>query len=117
MSIMYRQSLGKEGGGESERRGGREKLSFSLRRHHAPAFCFISLPDFEESRGLADTFFSTSTKHKNISAKMVEMTGTYERTAAEKYDEFLTALGVNMLLRKAATASTPKMEVRSTFDV
>ena len=49
---------------------------------------------------------------------MVEMTGTYERTAAEKYDEFLTALGVNMLLRKAATASTPKMEVRSsTFDV
>ena len=43
--------------------------------------------------------------------KMVEMKGTYERTAADKYDEFLTALGVNMLLRKAATASTPVMTV------
>ena len=42
---------------------------------------------------------------------MVEMKGTYERTAADKYDEFLTALGVNMLLRKAATASTPVMTV------
>merc|ERR1711974_364343 len=42
----------------------------------------------------------------------VEMIGTYERSAAEKYDEFPTALGVNMLLRKAATASTPKMEVK-----
>jgi len=39
------------------------------------------------------------------------MKGTYERTSADKYDEFLTALGVNMLLRKAATASTPVMTV------
>ena len=46
---------------------------------------------------------------------MVEMKGTYERTAADKYDEFLTALGVNMLLRKAATASTPVMTVSSPF--
>merc|ERR1712198_55773 len=39
--------------------------------------------------------------------KMVEMKGTYERTAADKYDEFLTALDVNMLLRKAAASSFP----------
>lgn len=37
--------------------------------------------------------------------------GKYERTSAEKYDEFLQALGVNFILRKAATASTPHMEV------
>jgi len=35
------------------------------------------------------------------------MKGTYERTAADKYDEFLTALDVNMLLRKAAASSFP----------
>ena len=40
-----------------------------------------------------------------LTIKMVEMKGTYERTAADKYDEFLTALGVNMLLRKKAAAS------------
>ena len=38
--------------------------------------------------------------------------GKYQRTSAEKYEEFLTALGVNFLLRKAATVSTPVMEVR-----
>ena len=37
--------------------------------------------------------------------------GKYQRVSAEKYDEFLNALGVNFLLRKAATASTPSMEV------
>ena len=37
--------------------------------------------------------------------------GKYERVSAEKYDEFLKALDVNFLLRKAATASTPSMEV------
>ena len=35
----------------------------------------------------------------------------YDRTSAEKYDEFLAELGVNMLLRKAATASSPVFEV------
>jgi len=39
--------------------------------------------------------------------------GKFERTNAENYDEFLKALDVNFLLRKAATASTPTMEVRS----
>ena len=37
--------------------------------------------------------------------------GKYERVTADKYEEFLTELGVNFLLRKAATASTPTMEV------
>ena len=37
--------------------------------------------------------------------------GKYERVSAEKYEEFLTALEVNFLLRKAATYSTPQMEV------
>jgi len=43
--------------------------------------------------------------------------GKFERTSAEKYDEFLSALGVNFLLRKAATASTPIMEVTKEGDV
>ena len=43
--------------------------------------------------------------------KMVEMKGTYQRTSADNYEEFLSALGLNMLLRKAATASTPVMTV------
>jgi len=37
--------------------------------------------------------------------------GKYERVSAEKYDEFLTALNVGFLLRKAATFSTPVMSV------
>jgi len=37
--------------------------------------------------------------------------GKYTRTSAEKYEEFLKALDVNFLLRKAATVSTPEMTV------
>ena len=37
--------------------------------------------------------------------------GKYERTSEEKYDECLKALGLNAVLRKAATASTPIMEI------
>eukprot|EP00092_Neocalanus_flemingeri_P011701 GFUD01012617.1.p2 GENE.GFUD01012617.1~~GFUD01012617.1.p2 ORF type:complete len:138 (+),score=55.42 GFUD01012617.1:90-503(+) len=37
--------------------------------------------------------------------------GKYERTSAENYDEMLKVLDVNILLRKAATVSTPVMEV------
>merc|ERR1711974_8075 len=40
--------------------------------------------------------------------------GKYNRVSAEKYDEFLSELGVNVLLRKAATASSPVFEV--TYD-
>ncbi len=39
--------------------------------------------------------------------------GSYNRISAEKYDEFLNELGVNFLLRKAATASSPVFEVIS----
>ena len=42
---------------------------------------------------------------------MVEMKGTYERSAAENYEAFLDALGVGMILKKAATATTPVMTV------
>merc|ERR1712221_49206 len=37
--------------------------------------------------------------------------GKYERSSAENYEEFLKALDVSYLLRKAATVSTPVMEV------
>jgi len=37
--------------------------------------------------------------------------GTYERTSADNYEDMLKILDVNMLLRKAACASTPKMDV------
>merc|ERR1712098_745980 len=37
--------------------------------------------------------------------------GKFERTSADQYDEFLKALDVSFLLRKAATVSTPVMEI------
>merc|ERR1712126_126484 len=42
---------------------------------------------------------------------MESFKGKYQRTSAENYEEFLKALDVNFLLRKAATVSTPVMEV------
>jgi len=51
-------------------------------------------------------------------SKLIKMAdkylGKYDRVSADKYDEFLKELGVNMLLRKAATASSPVFEV--TYD-
>ena len=41
--------------------------------------------------------------------------GKFDRTSAEKYDEFLSELGVNFLLRKAATVSSPVFEVHIIF--
>ena len=41
----------------------------------------------------------------------MSIVGKYERVSAEHYEEFLKALDVNFLLRKAATCSTPVMEV------
>merc|ERR1712226_248611 len=38
--------------------------------------------------------------------------GKYERTSAENYEELLKILDVNFLLRKAATVSTPHMEIK-----
>merc|ERR1712227_984523 len=37
--------------------------------------------------------------------------GNFERTSAENYEELLKALDVNFLLRKAATVSTPSVEI------
>ena len=42
---------------------------------------------------------------------MAAYIGKYDRTSAENYDEFLSELNVNFLLRKAATASSPVFEV------
>ena len=39
------------------------------------------------------------------------MTGTYTRTEEKDNDKFLGKLGVNFMLRKAATISTPSMEI------
>merc|ERR1712114_97350 len=38
--------------------------------------------------------------------------GKYERTSADNYEEMLKILDVNFLLRKAATVSTPVMEIK-----
>lgn len=42
---------------------------------------------------------------------MVQFTGKFTRVSAENYEEFLKALNVGFLLRKAATATTPVMEI------
>merc|ERR1712037_853647 len=39
------------------------------------------------------------------------ITGTYTQVSSEKYEEFLKALGVGFILRKAALASTPVMTI------
>merc|ERR1712018_142813 len=54
-------------------------------------------------------FHNQQINSKNII--MVEMKGTYLRTKEEKYNDFLSKLGVGMLMRKAATSSTPTMEI------
>ena len=46
-----------------------------------------------------------------IGSKTYSYNGKYERTSAENYEEFLKELDVNFLMRKAATVSTPVMEV------
>merc|ERR1711983_361947 len=48
---------------------------------------------------------------QKLKNKMYIAKGKFERTSADNYDELLKALDVNFLLRKAATASTPVMEV------
>merc|ERR1712098_896354 len=68
-----------------------------------------SLPDFEESRSQVKS--PPPCRQTTQTPKMVEMKGTYERSAAENYEAFLDALGVGMILKKAATATTPVMTV------
>ena len=43
--------------------------------------------------------------------KMSLFAGKYVRTSEEKYEDFLYELGLNFILRKAATCSTPSMEI------
>merc|ERR1712098_228170 len=43
--------------------------------------------------------------------RMAPITGTYTQVSSEKYEEFLKALGVGFILRKAALASTPVMTI------
>jgi len=45
---------------------------------------------------------------------MVNFEGTYKRTKEEQYEAFLSKLGLSFLLRKAATISTPTMEIKET---
>merc|ERR1712234_17807 len=45
---------------------------------------------------------------------MVQITGNYTQTSNEGYEDFLKALGVSFLLRKAAMASTPVMTITET---
>ena len=45
---------------------------------------------------------------------MVAYAGKYKRTSADKYEDFLSKLGVGFMTRKAATASTPTMEISET---
>merc|ERR1712055_760013 len=47
----------------------------------------------------------------NQSIAMDAFKGKWERTSADQYEEFLKALDVSFMLRKAATVSTPVMEV------
>ena len=42
--------------------------------------------------------------------------GKYTRTTAENYEEFLKEMNVGFLLRKAATVSTPVMEITKDGD-
>ncbi len=43
---------------------------------------------------------------------MVKFEGTFKRTECQMYDEFLSELGLNFFLRKAATISTPVMVIK-----
>ena len=42
---------------------------------------------------------------------MAPITGQYTQVSSEKYEDFLKALGVGFILRKAALASTPVMTI------
>jgi len=42
---------------------------------------------------------------------MVQFTGNYTQTSKENYEDFLKALNIGFILRKAAMASTPVMSI------
>ena len=45
------------------------------------------------------------------SLTMVQITGKYKRTSEKSYEDFLSKLGLNFMIRKAATSSIPTMEI------
>ena len=45
---------------------------------------------------------------------MVQITGKYKRTSTENFEEFLNKLEIGSILKKAALASAPTMEVSVT---
>lgn len=47
---------------------------------------------------------------------MVKFDGKYTRTQEEKYEDFLVKLGLGFMMRKAATVSTPTMEITKISD-
>ena len=49
--------------------------------------------------------------------EMTSFTGKFERVSCENYDDFLTALDVNEVWKKAALTSTPVMEVSPAVSV
>merc|ERR1712071_646046 len=53
--------------------------------------------------------FQTPAEQHQIT--MAPITGTYTQVSSEKYEDFLKALGVGFILRKAAMASTPVMTI------
>merc|ERR1712180_138675 len=57
---------------------------------------------------MGDSSPSHQTIHTNT---MVQITGQYTQTSRENYEEFLKALDVGFILRKAALASTPVMSI------
>merc|ERR1712086_360811 len=59
-------------------------------------------------------FFVQKKGNKNRQIKMVQLTGKYKRTSEARYEDFLSKLGVGYLLRKAAMASTPTMDITNT---
>merc|ERR1712243_313015 len=53
----------------------------------------------------------------NNTRTMDAFKGKFERTSEENYEELLKLLDVNFLLRKAATVSTPTVEITETDGV
>merc|ERR1712055_316959 len=65
---------------------------------------------------MGDSIVSRLTLHSSLltphsATTMVQITGTYTQTSCDNYEEFLKALGVGFILRKAAMASTPVMTI------
>ena len=50
------------------------------------------------------------------SLAMVQITGKYKRTSEKRYEDFLSKLGLNFMIRKAAMSSIPTMEITKSRD-